>query len=147
MAAVRHLGFCYRSRCGLSMSIIVPNLVTISQPAAELLRFVDYSYLAILDHPRSLLMDLKRHRKVGVNRTSTFQDIAILNLWKFGLKRLFRPPKFMCLGVLISKVTERVVKSRLIDHLTQNRLLNSSQSAYRKLHSTETVLLSLILVT
>ena len=43
----------------------------------------------------------------------------------------------------ISKVTERVVKSRLIDHLTQNRLLNSSQSAYRKLHSTETVLLSL----
>jgi len=34
--------------------------------------------LAILDHPRSLLMDLKRHSKFGVNRTSTFQDIVIL---------------------------------------------------------------------
>jgi len=66
----------------------MPNLVTISQPAAELLRFVEKFkmvasailnlYLAILDHPRSLLMDLKRQSKFGVNRTSTFQDIAIL---------------------------------------------------------------------
>jgi len=43
-AAVRHLGFRYRSkirhaRCALSMSTIVPNLVTIAQTAAELLRF------------------------------------------------------------------------------------------------------------
>jgi len=33
--------------------------------------------------------------------------------------------------------------SRLNDHLTNSKLLNPSQSAYRKLHSTETVLLSL----
>jgi len=74
--------------CGLSMSTNLPNLVTISQPAAELLRFVEKFkmaasailnlYLAILDHPRSLLMDLKRHSKFGVNRSSTFQDIVIL---------------------------------------------------------------------
>ena len=43
----------------------------------------------------------------------------------------------------ISKIIERVVKSRLTDHLTQNTLFNPLQSAYRKFHSTETVLLSL----
>jgi len=46
-------------------------------------------YLAILDHPRSSLMDLKRHRKFGVNRTFTFEDIVILKFWKFDLKRLY----------------------------------------------------------
>jgi len=40
----------------------------------------------------------------------------------------------------ISKIIERVVKSRLTDHLTQNTLFNPLQSAYRKFHSTETVL-------
>ena len=43
----------------------------------------------------------------------------------------------------ISKIIERDVKSRLTDHLTQNTLFNPLQSAYRKFHSTETVLLSL----
>ena len=42
---------------------------------------------------------------------------------------------------LISKVIERVVKSRLMDHLTSNSLLNFHQSAYCKHHSTETALL------
>ena len=42
---------------------------------------------------------------------------------------------------LISKIIERVVKSRLTDHLTSNSLLNSHQSAYCKHHSTETALL------
>ena len=42
---------------------------------------------------------------------------------------------------LISKIIERVVKSRLMDHLTSNSLLNSHQSAYSKHHSTETALL------
>ena len=48
-------------------------------------------------------MALKSHRKFGVNRTFTFQDIAILKFWKFGLKRLFRHPKFTFLGVLTPK--------------------------------------------
>ena len=105
MAAGRHLGFLYWSkvvvtaRCRLSMSTTTPNMVKIAQMAAELLRFVEKFkmaasailnlYLSILDHPRSSLMALKSHRKFGVNRTFTFQDIAILKFWKFGLKRLF----------------------------------------------------------
>jgi Reverse transcriptase (RNA-dependent DNA polymerase) len=40
------------------------------------------------------------------------------------------------------KFTERVVKSRLTDFLTEHNLLNSFQSAYTKLHSTETALLA-----
>jgi len=42
---------------------------------------------------------------------------------------------------LISKIIERVVKSRLMDQLTSNSLLSSHQSAYCKHHSTETALL------
>jgi len=42
---------------------------------------------------------------------------------------------------LISKIIERVVKSRLMTHLTSNSLLNFHQSAYCKHHSTETALL------
>jgi len=71
------------------MSTTVTNLVTISQPAAELLRLVEKFKmaasailnlcLAIREHPRRLLTDLKRYNKFGVNRISTFQDIAILS--------------------------------------------------------------------
>jgi len=39
---------------------------------------------------------------------------------------------------LMSKIIERIVKSRLTDHLTSNKLLNPHQSAYCKHHSTET---------
>lgn len=42
----------------------------------------------------------------------------------------------------LSKLTERVVKTRLLSHLSKNGLLNSYQSAYTKFHSTETTLLS-----
>jgi len=42
---------------------------------------------------------------------------------------------------LISKITERVVKSRLTTHLSSNNLLNPHQSAYSKRHSTETAIL------
>ena len=43
----------------------------------------------------------------------------------------------------ISKLTERVVKTRFLNHLSSNSLLNPYQSAYSKNHSTETTLLSL----
>jgi len=69
------------------MSTIMPNFVTKAQSAAELLRFVEkfkmaasavlHMYLAILDHRRSSLTDLKSFSKFGVNRTFTFEDIAI----------------------------------------------------------------------
>jgi Reverse transcriptase (RNA-dependent DNA polymerase) len=42
----------------------------------------------------------------------------------------------------LSKLTERVVKSRLTDFLTEHNLLNSFQSACTKLHFTETALLA-----
>ena len=42
---------------------------------------------------------------------------------------------------LLSKIIEGVVKSRLVDHLTSNRLLNPDKSAYCKHHSTETAIL------
>jgi len=45
----------------------------------------------------------KSHRKFGINRTFTFEDMVILKFCKFGLKRLFRPPKFTFLGVLTPK--------------------------------------------
>ena len=43
----------------------------------------------------------------------------------------------------ISKLTEKIVKKRILDHLTSNSLLNHFQSAYTKFYSTETTLLSL----
>ena len=42
----------------------------------------------------------------------------------------------------LSKLTERLVKNRLIDHLNENNLMNSFQSAYTKFNSTETTLLA-----
>jgi len=42
----------------------------------------------------------------------------------------------------LSKLTERVVRSRLADYLCTNNLLNSFQSAHIKHHSTKTTLLS-----
>ena len=41
---------------------------------------------------------------------------------------------------VVSKIIERIVKSRLTDHLSSNNLLNPHQSAYCKHHPTETAL-------
>ena len=42
-----------------------------------------------------------------------------------------------------AKLLEKVVYSRLVEHLSANKLLSKSQSAYRSKHSTETLLLRL----
>jgi len=42
----------------------------------------------------------------------------------------------------LSKLTERVVNIRLTQHLSNNNLLNSFQSAHTKYHSTESTLLA-----
>jgi hypothetical protein len=42
----------------------------------------------------------------------------------------------------LSKLTERAVKCRLTEYLSNNNLLNSHQSAYIKSHSIESTLLS-----
>ena len=41
----------------------------------------------------------------------------------------------------LSKVIEKVIASRLADHMAANDLMDPMQSAYRKGHSTETALL------
>jgi hypothetical protein len=43
----------------------------------------------------------------------------------------------------LSKLTERIVKDRMSEHLRKNSLFNTFQSAYTAFHSTESVLLSL----
>jgi len=119
MAAGRHLGFWYRSKVTLQHVTDFPYL----PPRAKFCNcmstggwFIAFCgkiqngvvpilnlYLLILGHPRSSLTALKSHRKFGVNRPFTFQDIAILKFRKFGLKRLLSPPKFTFLGVLTHK--------------------------------------------
>ena len=44
----------------------------------------------------------------------------------------------------ISKILERIVSKQLINHLNANSLCNTRQSAYRKFHSPETLLLSIL---
>jgi hypothetical protein len=44
----------------------------------------------------------------------------------------------------LSKILEKVVLAQLLDHLTQNHLLNPHQSAYRQSHNTETALLRIV---
>ena len=69
------------------MSTTVPNLVTITQTAAELLRFsvfqdggrrhIGFCWILFSDHPRSLTDDLKLCFKFRVDPIYTFEDIAI----------------------------------------------------------------------
>ena len=47
-------------------------------------------------------------------------------------------PSYISNLSLISKIIERIVKSRLIDYLSSNTLLYSRQSVYSKHRSTET---------
>jgi len=57
-------------------------------------------YLTILDHPQSSLKDLKLHRKFGVNRSFTFEDIVIFIFFQILLKTPIGAPKFTFLGNL-----------------------------------------------
>ena len=41
----------------------------------------------------------------------------------------------------LSKVIEKVMACRLLEHMEENHLLDTLQSAYKKAHSTETALL------
>ena len=61
-------------------------------------------YLVTLDHPRSLLHGRKYVLIFHLNRTTTFGDMAIWKLCKFGLKRLFLPPKLSFLVALIPNI-------------------------------------------
>ena len=74
---------------------------------------------------------------VFLHARSLFRTAAIHTLDKDELSN-YRPISNLS---LISKIIERVVKSRLSDHLTSNNVVNPHQSAYCKHHSTETAIL------
>jgi len=77
----------YVADCPVSMSTIMPNLVRISQTAAELLRFSDFQnggrrrlgfrLILFSDQPRSLPGNLKLCLKFYVSPIYIFEDIAI----------------------------------------------------------------------
>ena len=73
------------------------------------------------------------------------RNLSYLRCWRnttLDKKELFNYRQISISKVsLIFKIIERVVKSRLMDHVTSNSLLNSHQSAYCKHHFTETALL------
>jgi len=54
--------------------------------------------VAMLDHLQSLTGDRKPVFKFLLDQFGSFEDIVNRNFSKFGLKRLFGPPKFTFLG-------------------------------------------------
>ena len=113
----RHLGFfgfeIWRQRKSVAASPYLPphqiwwrylkgrpsyrSLCVFKMVAAAILNY----YLAILDHPRSLLVDRKLVLKFRVDRiyTCICEDISDRTFRKFGLKSLFPPPpKIYVLG-------------------------------------------------
>ena len=54
------------------------------------------------------------------------------------IKKNYRPVSNL---PFLSKLIEKAVAIQLIDHLVENKLMDTFQSAYRKFHSTETALL------
>ena len=86
----------------------LPNFVNISQPAAELLRFVEKFkmavsailnyYLVILDHPQSLVCGPEVAHQIWCWSNLYLVKISYLKICQFGLKCLFRPTKFTFWG-------------------------------------------------
>ena len=81
----------------------------------------------------------------GVVRPQFKQAVVTAMLKKPGLDpndlKNFRPVSNL---PVISKIVEKVVLTQLQKHLSENDLLEIRQSAYRKNHSTETALLSVV---
>ena len=59
----------------------------------QLSAILNYCF-AMLDHPRSLTVDRKPVFKFHLDQFGSFEDIVNRNFSKFGLKRIFGPPKF-----------------------------------------------------
>ena len=59
------------------------------------------------------------------------------------MRKIIQLPPYIANLSFISKLTEKIVKKRLLHHFTSNSLLKPFQSAYTKFTSTETTLLSL----
>jgi len=80
------------ARCGLSISTTAPNLMTISQTAAELLQFsvfqnggrrhLGFCWILFSDQSRSLADDLKLCLKFYIDPIYTFADINAISIFK-----------------------------------------------------------------
>jgi len=118
MAAGRHLEFWYRSKMALEHVADCPCLPSChffdcTSTGGWVIAFCGKIQNVGVRHfefvfgnsgpPTKFTCGPEVHRKFGVNRTCTFEDIVILQFLKYGLKRLFRPPKFTFLGVLTPK--------------------------------------------
>ena len=100
---------------------------------AELLTFVQKSkmaaaailnwYFATLDHPRSLFHGRKTVLKFHVNRFATFRDMAVWKFCKFGLKRLFPPPKLTFLGDFDPQTLFFAIETPKRHFLARNRVI------------------------
>jgi len=94
-------------------SVLIPTIINI----------VNLSLSSGHFHPilkQSIISPLSKKSTLDKDRQSNYRPISNLSV--------------------VSKIIERIVKSRLTDHLSSNNLLNPHQSAYCKHHSTETAL-------
>jgi len=83
--------------------MFLPNFVTVSQPAAELLRFVGKIQNGGVRHfelvysnsgpPTKSTYGSEIAQQIGVNRTVTFQDIVIFKFLQIWLKTPIEAPK------------------------------------------------------
>ena len=107
------MNFDVNTASGTPLWISVSNFVQIRAIAAELRFCQKYKMAAVrhlgllfatLDNPRRLFGDGKHMFKFHINRVNTFEVIVIWKFHKFGLKRLFPPPKFSFLGILTPNI-------------------------------------------
>ena len=92
----------------------VQNFMKIGWFFAEIWRYIDFQngghlptwncFTTIWDHPRSLCCWPQLAVKFHVNLIHRSEDIAIWIFRIFGLKCLFRPPKWGCWGLWIPKI-------------------------------------------
>jgi len=102
--------------------------------------------LAILDHPRSFLVDLKLVFKFCVDRIYICKDISDQTFRKFGLKRLFAPPKFTFRGFWPLNITfhhqdpQKALpwrKTRAMSHHALKLVQRCGQDAVRRIQKQE----------
>lgn len=100
-------------KCLHTLSPIITKIVNLSLLSGKLPN----------DFKRSIITPLLKKQNLDKDNLSNYRPISNLSF--------------------LSKLTERIVKSRLESHLSTNSLFNEFQSAYKKFHSTESALLSL----
>jgi hypothetical protein len=80
---------------------------------------------------------LEMSSSILINSDRVLSILFFKNLTVIGMNRLIIDQLAIYHLSFLSKLTERLVKSRLTNFLASNNLLNTSQSAYIKFHSTE----------